>query len=149
MQRLIILIPILLSIITLAGCKKTERIGSIPSYLLGDWVAIDFPYDEFPNTLNNYLTEDPTRIKIKSDRYYNGREWTPIDLTRLSVTGGNKFTLYKKNSRFNDGWEVNFLDNPNRKFERYKGSIHIYEFTGKGDERYEAWYEFGYFEKKR
>ena len=146
-SRLIILISILLSVITLTGCSK--KISSIPSYLIGDWIAIDFPYDEFPDTLNNYLAEGVTRIKIRSDRYFNGRKWVPIDLTRLTVTGGNEFMFFNKNSKFKDGWRVNYLDNPNRKFKRYKGSIHIYDFTGYGDDYYESSLEVGYFQKRR
>ena len=38
------------------------------------------------------------------------------------------------------------IDNPNRKA-GYKGSIHIYEFTGKGDDN-SAWYELDTLKEK-
>lgn len=147
MPRLIILISILLSAITLTGCDK--RIGSIPNYLIGDWVAIDFDYDEFPDIQNNYAVDGITRIKIRSDKYFNGQQWIPIDLGRLTVKSGNSFMLFDKNSKHNDGWQVDYLDNPNRRFKRYKGSIFIQSFTGVGDEYYEQWISEGYFEKRR
>ena len=146
--RFFILPIISLSFFVLSGCSREKKIDSIPSYLIGDWVAINFPYDEFPDVKNNYLDEGVTKIKIRADRYFDGRAWVPIDLRRLTVEGGNDFSFFKKNGRSNDGWRVTYLDDPSRKFKRYRGSIIVWDFMSRGDEMYEHWLEVGYFEKQ-
>lgn len=143
-----LVITIAVSLFCLSGCSKEKKISSVPQYLIGDWVAINFPYDDFPDVKNNYLDEDVTKVKIRADKYFDGRVWIPIDLTRLTVKGGNEFTFYDKSKKNNDGWNVTFLDDPSNNFKRYKGSIHVYDFMSRGDERHENWLEVGYFKRQ-